>query len=173
MARWGADAVYEAAELFRKRCLVDGTSLLWPEHRSWSVETIDSLLQSLGDDPGEGTFFDKLRGQLANQPDDVLRVAADVLAFYFLFPSSNAVGSKRKRESIQTVVDWRPGASRSRRTSERCSRLRLRQGSGAPARTTSPADRRTSPSCSNSRVERSTAKPTRTTSIVVGVSSTH
>ena len=65
MARWGADAVYEAAELFRKRCLVDGTSLLWPEHRSWSVETIDSLLQSLGDDPGEGTSASMKRRQLS------------------------------------------------------------------------------------------------------------
>lgn len=109
MARWHpADAAYEAAELFRKRCLVDGTSLLWPEHRSWTVESIDALLKAISDDPEEGTFLEKMGNQLANQPDDVLRAAADVLAFYFLFPSSKSVGPKRKQESIQTIVDWRP-----------------------------------------------------------------
>lgn len=113
MARWqGLDAVYEVAELFRQRCLVDGQSLLWPAHSSWTVNTIDALVDAVLGHPdfGTGTFLDKLHVQLADQPDDVVRVAADILVFYFLFPSSETIGGKRKLESIQTVASWRPEA---------------------------------------------------------------
>ena len=71
MARFpGADAVYEVADLFRQRCLVAGQSLLWPDHRAWTVGTIDALVDAfMGREIlGEGKFLDKLRDQLANEP---------------------------------------------------------------------------------------------------------
>ncbi len=113
MARFSpAKAIYEVADLFRQRCLVAGQSLLWPDHRAWTVGTIDSLVEAFVGraNYGEGTFLNKLHDQLAAEPDDVLRVAADVLAFYFLFPSSKSVGRRRKLDTIQTIVDWRPAA---------------------------------------------------------------
>jgi MoxR-like ATPase len=108
----GADAIYEAADLFRQRCLVEGRSFLWPEHRVWTVTTIDAFVDAfMGQaDYGKGTFVGKLRDQLAGQPDDVVRVAADVLAFYFLFPVSSTISPKTKLDSIQAIVDWRSDA---------------------------------------------------------------
>ena len=47
MARWApAAANYEVADLFRATCLTTGASLLWPDHRAWTVETIDALLEA-------------------------------------------------------------------------------------------------------------------------------
>jgi 5-methylcytosine-specific restriction protein B len=110
----GADAVYEAADLFRQRCLIEGRSFLWPEHPAWTIATIDALVDAfMGHaDYGNRTFLEKLHDQLAEQPDDVLRVAADVLAFYFLFPGPETVGREKKLESIQAIVDWRPESLR-------------------------------------------------------------
>ena len=117
MARFpGADAVYEVVDLFRQRCLVAGQSLLWPDRHAWTIGTIDVLVGAIlgRDDSGEGIFLDKLRDQLADEPDDVLRVAADTLAFYFLFPRSSTVGPEKKLEAIQAIVGWRARISRHR-----------------------------------------------------------
>jgi MoxR-like ATPase len=113
MARFSpAETIYEVADLFRQRCLVAGQSLLWPDRHAWTVGTIDALVGAFvdRDDSSEGTFLAKLHDQLAKESDDVLRVAADVLAFYFLFPSSKSVGRRRKLDTIQTIVNWRPAA---------------------------------------------------------------
>ncbi|MDQ3694441.1 MAG: AAA family ATPase [Chloroflexota bacterium] len=113
MARWpGAEAVYQTADLFRQRCLIEGKSLLWPDQPAWTIENVDALIGALTTDPGpsEATFIDKLNVQLANEPDDVLRVAADVLTLYYLYPSRPSVKATTKLARIQTILDWRPDA---------------------------------------------------------------
>jgi hypothetical protein len=37
----GKERIYEVAELFRQRCLVQQTSLLWPDREVWTVENLD------------------------------------------------------------------------------------------------------------------------------------
>jgi hypothetical protein len=39
----GDDAIYDLADLFRRRCRVEQTSLLWPEHRAWTPDNVDAL----------------------------------------------------------------------------------------------------------------------------------
>ncbi|CAA9589326.1 MAG: hypothetical protein AVDCRST_MAG88-4552, partial [uncultured Thermomicrobiales bacterium] len=110
MARWApAAAVYEAADRYRATCLTTGTSLLWPDQRAWTVETIDALLAAFIDAPdlSKDTFFEKWRKQLADEPLDVHRVAADVLAFYFLFPAPDQVGPQAKMSAVRQVVGWK------------------------------------------------------------------
>ena len=53
--------MYEAANLFRDRCLVEGGSFLWPEHHVWTPETITALLDAFTGEnaiEGQGTFFE-------------------------------------------------------------------------------------------------------------------
>src|SRR5688500_17842032 len=57
---------------------------------------------------GSGSFLNQWRVQLANESDDVVRVAADALAFYFLFPSQRTVGKAAKLGALRNVEDWRP-----------------------------------------------------------------
>ncbi len=113
MARYlGAEPVYRLADEFRKRCLVEKRSLLWPDSTAWTLGNLDALLAAFIGHPDEGNrgFLEKWRDQLADQPDDVLRVAADVLAVYFLFPSARTFGKDAKLRSVNEVVSWRPDA---------------------------------------------------------------
>jgi hypothetical protein len=102
----GAELVYETADLFRQRCLIEGRSLLWPEHRVWTVANISSLWDAFigHPDTGKRSFLEKWRDQLADQPEDVHRVAADSIAFYYLFPSN--VGQVAKLANVNSVISW-------------------------------------------------------------------
>jgi 5-methylcytosine-specific restriction enzyme B len=102
-----ADKVYEVANLFRQRCLQDGTSLLWPEQRVWSPETVSQHLDAFlkNEDTSDRSFLAKWHDQLSTCSDQVHQVAADVLAFYHLFPSN--VGEKHKLADVGAVISWR------------------------------------------------------------------
>jgi hypothetical protein len=85
-----AEPIYQVADLFRQRCLAEGQSLLWPQHRVWTAQNISALWDAFIEKPdtGKRTFFDKWHDQLADQPGDVHRIATDVVAFYHLFPGN-------------------------------------------------------------------------------------
>lgn len=108
----GAEPIYRLADEFRQRCLVEKRSLLWPDAPAWTPGNLDALLDAFMGHPDEGDrgFLEKWRDQIADQPDDVLRVAADVLAVYFLFPSARTFGKDAKLRSVDEVVGWRPDA---------------------------------------------------------------
>ena len=102
-----SDTVYEVADLFRQRCLKEGTSLLWPESRSWTAENVAALLEAFIGHPdvGKRNFFEKWRDQLATQSGDVHRIATDVIAFYHLFPMN--ISSETKMADVRRVADWK------------------------------------------------------------------
>ena len=102
-----AEPIYKAADLFRQRCLAEGRSLLWPQHRAWTAQNISALWDAFIEKPdtGKRSFFDKWHDQLAAQPNDVHRIAADVVAFYHLFPGN--VGRDAKLRDINTVISWK------------------------------------------------------------------
>lgn len=107
--RSDAEAIYHAADLFRQRCLIDGTSLLWPDHHAWSIDNLDALWTAFIDQPDEGkrSFMEKWRDQLAEQSADVHRVAADLMVLYYMFPSN--IGEQAKRNGLQEVIGWELG----------------------------------------------------------------
>jgi hypothetical protein len=113
MARWqSAGPIYEAASLFRKRCLVDGTSLLWPGVQAWTVENLTLLWEAfIGNaDTGDRSFFEKWHDQLANSSMDVHRVAADVIAFHHLF--SSTITPAKRLEDVENVISWKLSSER-------------------------------------------------------------
>jgi MoxR-like ATPase len=103
----GAEAIYEAADQFRQRCLVERHSLLWPQHRVWTTANISSLWDAFigHPDTSRRTFFEKWRDQLADQPEAIHRIAADTIAFYHLFPSN--VGHETKIADVRRVISWK------------------------------------------------------------------
>ncbi len=108
--RVDAEPTYEAADLFRDRCLMDGSSFLWPEHLVWNSENVSTLLEAMtgeNADTGSRTFYEKLHDQLAEQPKEIRRVAADVVAFYYLFPTN--IGIPKKLSSLERVIGWKLG----------------------------------------------------------------
>jgi hypothetical protein len=107
--RSGREAVYKAAELFKSKCLSGEGSLLWPQSHAWTKENVAQLWEAFGEHPDESDrkFLQKLNDQLKNVPADVHRVAADILAFYWLFPSDRAASAATKLQSIREVVQWK------------------------------------------------------------------
>ena len=102
-----ADMIYALAERFRQRCLADDRSLLWPDRTAWTLANIDSLWDAFIGQPDEGkrSFMEKWQDQLAGQPPDVHRIAADVMAFYYLFPTN--IGSSAKLAGVQEIIGWK------------------------------------------------------------------
>lgn len=101
-----ANAVYTAADMFRRNCLENDGSLLSPDASIWNVSNLRALKESVVDDPDTGgeDFLTKLHKQLARAKADVVRLAAEALCVYFLFPSK--VGSARKQQVVNTVLEW-------------------------------------------------------------------
>ena len=106
----GLELVYEAAESFRRGCLLEGRSLLWPSSTAWGEANLSSMWSAFVEHPIEGTdldFLGKWQQQLAGMPADVHRIAADLLTLYYLFPMN--IGQKRKLDGVKTVAGWKLG----------------------------------------------------------------
>src|SRR4051794_24959009 len=97
---------YQAAADFRDRCLLADGSLLFADARVWTADNLERVRQKFVEDPGEaeGTFEEKLKDQLKDEGQPVKRLAAEMVAVYFLFPSS--VSAPRKRQLVGEVLGW-------------------------------------------------------------------
>jgi 5-methylcytosine-specific restriction protein B len=107
MARFeGASAVYEAAGLFRQRCLESDGSLLFDGPTIWNKANLAELKRRFVDTPDttNRSFMDKFRDQLQPASAPVKQLAAEALAVYFLFPSK--VSARRKLEVVNEVLSW-------------------------------------------------------------------
>lgn len=109
MARYSerdASTTYRAADLFRERCLRGDGSLLFEGASLWTSANLDKLHEVFVAAPDEGdrSFIDKFRDQVKPNGQPLVRLAAEVLAVYFLFPSN--VGASRKRELVGEVLSW-------------------------------------------------------------------
>lgn len=98
--------LYEAVNTFRERCLIDQTSLLFPRRAVWTKDNVDAIFHAMIEKPdlGGGTFFGKLRGQLADLSDDVFALTAELLAFYLLYPDDFKPNTKR--EQVFQPLGW-------------------------------------------------------------------
>ncbi len=103
----GAEPIYRVADLFRQRCLIERRSLLWGESAVWTPDNLSALWDAFDKsrDESDRSFFDKLRDQISEQPPDVHRVAADILALYHLFPSN--IAAETKLNNVKTVISWK------------------------------------------------------------------
>ena len=100
--------ILAAAERWRNQCLIQGKSLLWPDHNIWITANLQKFKACFIDRPDTSKnkdFETKFEEQLATETEDVTRLACELLFAYFLFPTS--VGASRKKELIQTVASWK------------------------------------------------------------------
>lgn len=105
--RANAEAIYHVADLFRQRCLVEKRSLLWPEYYVWTTENLAAPWKAFVEHPdtSKRSFLEKWRDQLTDQPLDIHRIAADLMAIYNLFPSKTT--SKTKESRVMEIVNWK------------------------------------------------------------------
>src|SRR6267143_1958786 len=109
MARLFADRnsgpILEAAGLWRKVGLLEEGSV-FSHHRLWTSEHLLALQKHFVEQPdvGEGSFFAKLKDQLAPTAREAKRLAAEMLWLMSLCPSN--VGAQSKREGVRLVWGW-------------------------------------------------------------------
>lgn len=98
--------IYQAADLFRSKCLLGDGSLLFEDAAVWRPDTLDRIHKVFVATPDEGdrSFIVKFKDQVGQAGQEVVRLAAEILCVYFLFPSN--VGGARKRQVVGEVLGW-------------------------------------------------------------------
>jgi 5-methylcytosine-specific restriction protein B len=98
--------IYRVAEAFRDSCLLRDGSLLFDNASIWSPDGLDRIHKAFVALPDEGdrSFIVKFKDQIGQAGQEVIRLAAEILCVYFLFPSN--VGGVRKRQVVNEVLSW-------------------------------------------------------------------
>lgn len=98
--------IFKAAETFRAQCLLNDGSLIFEGESIWRPEILERVHQVFVAAPDEGdrSFMVKFKDQIGQASKEVIRLAAEILCVYFLFPSN--VGGKRKRQVVNEVLEW-------------------------------------------------------------------
>ncbi|TLS78272.1 AAA family ATPase [Mariprofundus erugo] len=98
--------VYEVADEFRRSCLLNDGSLLFSEKNIWRQDVLENIHHAFVAAPDEGdrSFLDKFRDQIKDKGPEVVRLAAELLVVYLLFPS-NVTGA-HKRKLVNDVLEW-------------------------------------------------------------------
>lgn len=112
MARWTGHPeitkILPAAEAWRDRCLLANGSI-FSKQELWTVSNLTAILERFENNPIVGSsrdFLDKLHEQLTGASAAVIQVAAEVIWFLFLFPSSDMMKPETKRSAVVTVWGW-------------------------------------------------------------------
>ena len=104
----GTELIYEAADAFASRCFGNGTSYLWPDAKAWTPASIERLLAATVELPAfHRKHVSSWEPLVADLGDDELRVLADVLLFYLLFPSGRTRRADGKARHVEQVIAWR------------------------------------------------------------------
>ncbi len=97
--------VLDAADAWRRRCLVD-TGSIFTDEPLWIAENIRLVDHYFVQNPlvGKEDFLTKFEQQLGPAPPAVQKLTAEMLWVMFLFPRN--MGGDRKRENILKVWSW-------------------------------------------------------------------
>jgi|GEM_PF-4563527 len=100
--------LYDAAQRFVDVALKGQDSLFTPGKPIWSDATIQDLYTKFVEHPdtGHDSFEQKLEKQLNGAPADTYQLAAELI-YIHLLPGAST-GGERKRELINTVLNWSP-----------------------------------------------------------------
>ena len=73
----GKEDLYAIAEQFASLCIENDRSLLWPDKQVWTIQNLTRLKSAFIDSPDTSseTFLVKLERQLANESEDIHRMA--------------------------------------------------------------------------------------------------
>jgi 5-methylcytosine-specific restriction enzyme B len=98
--------IYKASEIFRTNCLLRDGSLIFDGASVWRSDVLVSIRRAFVATPDEGdrSFILKFKDQIGTAGQEVVRLAAELLCLYFLFPSN--VGGNRKRQVVNEVLGW-------------------------------------------------------------------
>jgi len=109
MARaiWCGDDIYDAADLFRERCLRRNASLFSDDGRVWTVDALRTVDERVArPDLGSGTWIDKLVAQLEDLTAEEIQLGAELL-YVLLLPQSDT-HAPTKRDHLGRILGLLP-----------------------------------------------------------------
>ena len=100
-----AATILEAADRWKKQCLLDGSSL-FSDEMLWTKKCFDELQKHFVEnlDTGTGTFMQKLQVQLGATSPEVKRLWGEITWVYYLIVSS--ITQVTKLDRIRRVWEW-------------------------------------------------------------------
>lgn len=103
---WDTTVVYHYADQWKKKSLIDGTSLLWPCEQIWTTANLNAFTACFMENVDESSeiFEIKLQGQLKGQKQEVVQLACELVYLYLLFPST--ITFRRKKELLNTIASF-------------------------------------------------------------------
>lgn len=103
-----AQPMYQAAERWRNESLIENRSLFSGELLDGAAaaqELVEAYV--LRPDLGTGTFYGKLKEQLADVSPAAVQLAAELLFVHYLIASPGAVKAAKKQDQVQIILDFR------------------------------------------------------------------
>ena len=102
------ELTYKSAQLLQEKCFLQDGSLLF-EDSLWTLHNLQNLHNNFVDNPDESkdkNFLDKLHGQIGNAEKSIIRLGAEVLCVYFLFPNKSIISGQKKRDDVGKILSW-------------------------------------------------------------------
>ena len=100
------DAIYQAADEWRDKCLLANGSVFFADRHLWTNELLDELderfVKNL--DMGEGDFFGKLEAQLSGGSPQCKQLMAELDWLLLLFASR--ISEPKKRQDVRLIWSW-------------------------------------------------------------------
>ncbi len=105
-----APEVFDAADKFKLRCLLDQKSLLLGDQSLWTVEHFQALIDNYVKQPdvGDGGFYDKLASQLATC--QALDVALMTEVFWIVQLGPTNLRAPTKLKTLERIWNMKPAA---------------------------------------------------------------
>jgi hypothetical protein len=99
--------VLEAGDYWKDRCLLQNKSIFSDENL-WTKENFKNLREHFEGNPltGDRDFLEKLKEQLINAPKPIVKLAAELLWFYMLFPHRGNYAPETKEEQVRLIWSW-------------------------------------------------------------------
>lgn len=101
-------SIYQCAQELWKKCFVEDKSLLFTGPL-WTLKNIQTLHNAFVLNPDESNdkkFFEKLNGQISGSDKSIVRLAAEFLCVYYLFPSPSSISGHTKKKNVNEVLSW-------------------------------------------------------------------
>jgi hypothetical protein len=105
-ATWCGNDIYDAADLFRERCLRQDGSLFSDDRQVWTVDALRTVDERVARHLGSGTWIDRLVAQFEDLPPEEIQLGAELL-YVLLLPQSDTHAPK-KREHLGRVIALLP-----------------------------------------------------------------
>src|SRR5258707_338677 len=99
--------IYATVDKWKSEALFTGESLLWPDSKIWTTENLELFKTAFGKNPlvGNESFLTKFKRQMEPVQADTVKLAVELLLFYYMFPST--ISQWRKRKVLCEVAAWK------------------------------------------------------------------